>query len=74
MIISLILLIIVVHIKICMNLIHDLDYLFNLDVLFDLESYHFDRYYMQCMKIVATPIKLSLLSLSSSTLNVYNSI
>ncbi len=58
-----------------MNLIHDLDYLFNLDLLFDLESYHFDRYYMKCMKIVhiyivATPIKLSQLS----TLNVYNSI
>ncbi len=58
------LLIIVVHIKICMILIHDLDYL--------AKSCHFNKYYMKFIKkIVAAQIKLSVLSLSSSTLNVY---
>ncbi len=53
------LLIIVVHIKICMNLIHDLDYLFSKNpvILINIT--------WNLLKIVAAP------TLSFSTLNVY---
>ncbi len=48
-----------------MNLIHDLDYLFSKNpvILINIT--------WNLLKIVAAPIKLSVLSLSFSTLNVY---
>ncbi len=40
-------------------------------IIYLAKSWHFNKYTWHLLKIVAAPIKLSVLSLRSSTLNVY---